>query len=133
MTVAQRQFIIMLAAAFADRKLAVEEDVEIRAIMARARSTQELSEEARARLWDEAMAERKAGRWSAYVDQAITYFPTDPLMAHSIYAHCADIAYADRTLKASEMRFLRRLAKQLAIPSADRARINAVMEAKNRH
>ena len=66
-------------------------------------------------------------------EHALADYPDDKDMRRAIYAHCVDIAHADREVKSSEHEFLRFLAKELGLATPDRKSIDTVITAKNRH
>lgn len=131
---ARCQFTLIAITALIDRKLTSEEEFEALAVGARAGSMHELDvtttqgwlREVVAERNDDAALKRRARR-------AIEDFPKDQAMRRAIYAHCADIAFADRTLKSGERRFLGSVAKDLGLARTDQRKINAVMALKNRH
>lgn len=131
---AQCQFTLIAITALIDRKLSLDEKFETLAIGARSATMHE-TELATTQGWlAEVIAERndEAAIWRR-ARRAAADFPADAGMRRAIYAHCADIAHADREVKRSELRFLRFLARALRLAPADRRKIDAVMDMKNRH
>ena len=74
-----------------------------------------------------------AGLLDEELDKALSGLNADTATGLSIYANCADIIRADRKIRSSEARFMDKVSKALDIPEKQRALIDKVMDAKNRH
>lgn len=132
-SVAKCQIIMLYAAAFSDRHLALEELEEIKALVERSPSTFELSADAKDSIWQEVSAAYHGGNWDAYVAAALASLPNDMDLYRSVYAHCSDIVHADRRILDAETRFLAKIAQAMKIPRGDRELIDNVMVLKNKH
>jgi hypothetical protein len=131
---ARCQFTLIAITALIDRKLTSEEEFEALALGARSMTMHEL-DLATTQDWLRdviAQSVNEADVWQR-ARKAVSDFPQDLSMRRAIYAHCADIAYADRAIAQSERRFMSFLAKELGIPPGERRKIDNVMELKNRH
>lgn len=131
---ARAQFVLLCVTAAIDRSLAPEEKFESLALGKRTKTLHKVDRTALLRWLSDVEAKREDRR--ALLDlagRAIEDYPKDIDMQRAIYAQCADIAYADRKLKARESWFLRYLAHGLRLPADDRKRIDAVILSKNRH
>ncbi len=131
---AQCQFTFIAITALIDRKLTAEEEFEALALGARGQTMQELDLPTMQGWLRDVIAERtdEAALWRR-ARKAAADFPQDLAMRRAIYAHCADIAHADRTVKRRELRVLKFIARELRLPGEDRRKIDLVMDLKNRH
>jgi hypothetical protein len=131
---ARCQFTLIAVTALIDRQLSADEEFETLALGARSLTMHELSLETTQGWMQELIAIRtnQAAIWE-HARKATRDFPSDPSMRRAIYAHCADMAFADRQEKKSERRLLDFIAKDLRLSRADRQKIDAVMALKNRH
>lgn len=130
-TLARCQFILICATAFVDRELAVEEEQEALALASRTRTLHGVNSEVTAEIFAEVRAAHRSGALWKLVDKAISDLPKDPDIALSIYAHCVDIAFADRRVRGSEHALLSRIAKRLRLDRDKRKLIDKVLSWKN--
>ncbi len=131
---ARCQFTLIAITALIDRRLTSEEEFEALALGARSITMRELDLSTTQEWLREVASERadEAAIWRR-ARKSVSDFPQDIAMRRAIYAHCADIAYADRVVEHRERRFLNFLAKEFLITQADRRKIDEVMDLKNRH
>jgi hypothetical protein len=131
---ARAQFTLLCVTAFIDNDLSPEEQVEAMALGERTQTMHE-TDLATRRRWLDAVAKHQKDRAALMelAEHALADYPDDKDMRRAIYAHCVDIAHADREVKSSEHEFLRFLAKELGLATPDRKSIDTVITAKNRH
>ena len=119
---------LILSAAFADGRIAEQEQEEIRALSHRSRTLKNLDQNELAQV-NRIVLKRRADRpdWLAEACEAL---PKDMHLA--VFAHCLDIALADGVLVPSEAEFLEKLIGLLTITEEEAKLITKVISLKNR-
>lgn len=130
---ARCMFMLYYGAALADRQMSHEEATALAALVARAPSLHELSDDVVARMTDEVIEAHQNNRMAAITQRALQDLPRDEALAVAVYANCADIIRADRSVRGSERRFMQQLSQTLKVPRSKAALIDKVMDSKNRH
>jgi uncharacterized tellurite resistance protein B-like protein len=119
---------LILSAAFADGRIAEQEQEEIRALSRRSRTLKNLDQNELAQV-NRIVLKRRADRpdWLAEACEAL---PKDMHLA--VFAHCLDIALADGVLVPAEAEFLEKLIGLLTITEEEAKLITKVISLKNR-
>lgn len=119
---------LILSAAFADGRIAEQEQEEIRALSRRSRTLKNLDQNELAQV-NRVVLKRRADRpdWLAEACEAL---PKDMHLA--VFAHCLDIALADGVLVPAEAEFLEKLIGLLTITEEEAKLITKVISLKNR-
>ena len=119
---------LILSAAFADGKVAEQEQEEIRALARRSRTLKNLDQNELAQM-NRVVLKRRADRpdWLAEACEAL---PKDMHLA--VFAHCLDIALADGVLVSAEAEFLEKLISTLQVNPDEAKLITKVVSLKNR-
>jgi uncharacterized tellurite resistance protein B-like protein len=123
---------LLYTCVWADGEVQEEEDIEVDALLTRARTfvpvTQEQVEDYIADL-DEQM--KGANSVYGLADFAIEHLPIQPGLALSLFAHCADLIHADRVVQRSEQEFLNHIGAALRLSDQDRQDVMDVMSWKH--
>lgn len=125
-------FALFYAAAYADGVVQQEEEDEIDALLSRTRSFQAVSDlmvEEYVRQCRDVIGQ--ANSVFALVDHACAMLPSEPGLAHAVYAHCVDIVSADRKVIEEEREFLDHLGGALGLSRAIQLEVQHVMRWKN--
>ena len=123
---------LLVAAAHADGDVAPEEEIEIDALLVRARSMIAMSPEQVDRCVTECRdIMRGQNSVSSLVTHACRQLPVEDGLGEAVFAHCVDIALADRKLLLVEREFLDDMAEALHLPKALTDKIVTVMSWKN--
>jgi uncharacterized tellurite resistance protein B-like protein len=130
---ARCHYVIYFTAMYCDEDAAPQEQVTFDALVRRVPSIRELSDETLEDFRKRTLWACDAGLLDEELDKALSGINADTATGLSIYANCADIIRADRKIRSSEVRFMDKVAKALGIAKQDRALIDKVMDAKNRH
>ena len=119
---------LILSTAFADGRIAEQEQEEIRALSRRSRTLKNLDQNELAQV-NRVVLKRRSDRpdWLAEACEAL---PKDMHLAG--FAHCLDIALADGVLVPSEAEFLEKLIGLLTITEEEAKLITKVISLKNR-
>lgn len=119
---------LILSAAFADGRIAEQEQEEIRALSRRSRTLKNLDQNELAQV-NRVVLKRRSDRpdWLAEACEAL---PKDMHLA--VFAHCLDIALADGVLVPAEAEFLEKLIGLLSITEDEAKLITKVISLKNR-
>lgn len=128
---AEAIYALLAAAAAVDGKISSEESVELTALCHRSRTLSKLGAE-RLEALRAAIAPRlERGKIAALIDHAAKSLPKKMRLA--IFAQCADLIFADRTVMKSEREFLTRLIALLALPADQAEAMLRAIRAKNAH
>ncbi|MBM58856.1 tellurite resistance TerB family protein [Hyphomonas sp.] len=119
---------LILSTAFADGRIAEQEQEEIRALSRRSRTLKNLDQNELAQV-NRVVLKRRSDRpdWLAEACEAL---PKD--MHPAVFAHCLDIALADGVLVSAEAEFLEKLIGLLNITEEEAKLITKVISLKNR-
>ncbi|KCZ86432.1 tellurite resistance TerB family protein [Hyphomonas jannaschiana] len=119
---------LILSSAFADGRIAEQEQEEIRALSRRSRTLKNLDQNELAQV-NRVVLKRRADRpdWLAEACEAL---PKDMHLA--VFAHCLDITLADGVLVPAEAEFLEKLIGLLTITEEEAKLITKVISLKNR-
>ena len=120
---------LILSTAFADGRIAEQEQEEIRALSHRSRTLKNLDQNELAQV-NRIVLQRRSDRpdWLAEACEAL---PKDMHLA--VFAHCLDIALADGVLVSTEAEFLEKLIGYLSITEEEAKLITKVISLKNRY
>lgn len=131
MSPAEAIYALLAAAAAVDGKISAEESEELTALCHRSRTLAKLAP-AKLEAMRAAIAPRlEPGKLGALIDHAAKSLPQK--MRRSVFAHCADIIFADRSVMKSERDFLTRLIALLGLPAAEAEEMLRAIRAKNMH
>ena len=119
---------LILSSAFADGRIAEQEQEEIRALSRRSLTLKNLDQNELAQV-NRVVLKRRADRpdWLAEACEAL---PKDMHLA--VFAHCLDITLADGVLVPAEAEFLEKLIGLLTITEEEAKLITKVISLKNR-
>lgn len=125
---------LLVAAAHADGDIAREEEIEVGALLTRApRLLRAEQGDVNAWVHEQTAILRGEGGVEGLVAAAAARLPGERGLRAAVFAHCADIVYADRKLVDPEQGFLRALAVRLGVAERLRKDIIAVIAMKNRY
>lgn len=130
-------YTILAASVVADHEVLDVETEEREALVHRSRLLQTMRKERPTDL--EKMRQQvnarleKMDRLPDFVKDAAESLRGEPEMAYSVFAHAADIVFADSKFVAKEMDFLFQLAKGLALSNEDVGKIMDFIKRKNKH
>ncbi len=128
----QRAIITLLVLTMeADGFAAPEEQFEINVLGVRSHSLHQLAAEEFEAEWRRAGAAMNKYGPNAAADEALAALREDRRFRLAVYAHCLDVAYADRNVAVSERAFLQRLAERFDLPTTEAGRVAEVMRIKN--
>lgn len=123
---------LLYTCVWADGEVAEEEDIEVDALLTRARTFVPVTQE-QVETYISDLEEQMKGANSVYglADFAIEHLPAQPGLALSIFSHCADLIHADRIVQRSEQEFLNHIASALRLSDQDRQDVMEVMSWKH--
>jgi tellurite resistance protein len=130
-------YTILAAAVVADHEVQEVETEEREALVHRSRLLQKLRKEKPTEL--EKMRQQvnarleNMDRLASYVRDAADSLKDDQEMAYSVFAHAADIVFADSKFVAKEGEFLMQLAEGLRLSTDDMRQIMQFITKKNKH
>jgi uncharacterized tellurite resistance protein B-like protein len=119
---------LILSSAFADGRIAEQEQDEIRALSRRSRTLKNLDQNELAQV-NRIVLKRRADR-PDWLEEACEALPKDMHLA--VFAHCLDITLADGVLVSAEAEFLEKLIGLLNISEEEAKLITKVISLKNR-
>lgn len=128
-TIPEAFLCLILSAAFADGRLAEQEQEEIRALARRSRTLKNLDQNELAQA-NRIVLKRRADR-PDWLSEACEALPKDMHLA--VFAHCLDICLADGVLVSAEAEFLEKLIGILSISQDEAKLITKVISLKNRY
>jgi uncharacterized tellurite resistance protein B-like protein len=120
---------LVLSAAFADGRVAEQEQEELRALARRSRILKSLDPNELAEV-NRTVVRRRADR-PGWLAEAAGALPRD--MRLSVFAHCLDITLADGVLVTAEADYLEELVTHLELRRDDAEAIIRVLSMKNRY
>ncbi len=121
-------YAILYASAMADGVLAAQESEEVIALAHRTKTLQGLSNVDLNLLHGRIEEQFKAG-FDTALEDACASIPVE--VAESIFAHAADIVFADGKVVSREVEYLQKLAEKLRIDQAFAAKVMDVLRIKN--
>ncbi|MEQ9507195.1 MAG: TerB family tellurite resistance protein [Hyphomonas sp.] len=130
---ARCHYVVYFTAMYCDEDVAPQEQAAFEALVRRVPCIRELSDETIENFKKRTQWACDAGLLDEELERALSGLNADTVTGLSIYANCADIIRADRKIRSSEVRFMDKVSKALGIPEMQRALIEKVMDAKNRH
>ncbi len=130
---ARCHYMVYFTAMYCDRDAPPQEQMAFDALVRRAPYIRELSDEALDDFRQRALWASEGGLLESDFNKALAGLNADAATGLSIYANCADIIRADRIIRGREQRFMDKLAKSLGLQKKQRALIDKIMDAKNRH
>jgi hypothetical protein len=123
---------LLVAACYADNVIAAEEEIEIDALSARARSLFRMTQETMdAYIKDYNSILHDKNSVFALVELACQKLPVEEGLPEAVFSHCVDIALSDRKLVRDEQEFLDALGDGLGLAPALRQEVMTVMRWKN--
>ncbi|MEZ5946936.1 MAG: tellurite resistance TerB family protein [Hyphomonas sp.] len=128
-TIPEAFLCLVLSAAFADGRVAPQEQEEIRALAHRSRTLKNLDENELAHA-NSVVLKRRSDR-PDWLSEACEALPSD--MRLSVFTHCLDISLADGVLVPAEAEFLEQLIVKLNIKAEDARMVSRVISLKHRY
>ena len=128
-TIPEAFLCLILSAAFADGRMAEQEQEEIRALARRSRTLKNLDQNELAQV-NRVVLKRRADR-PDWMSEACEALPKDMHLA--VFAHCLDISLADGVLVSAEAEYLENLIGLLNISQDEAKLITRVISLKNRY
>ena len=127
-------YALLNAAVQADGQAHIFETVTVRALIGRTPTLAHLSQADISALHDKINARLTPDKLEGLVINACQSLRVvRPDASRAVFAHCCDIALADRHVCARESKLLDLMVKTLSIPPDDAEEIMRVMRIKNRH
>ena len=127
-TIPEAFLCLILSAAYADGRIAEQEQEEIRALSRRSRTLKNLDQNELAQA-NRVVLKRREDR-PDWLEEACEALPKDMHLA--VFAHCLDISLADGVLVSAEAEFLEKLISLLTITQEEAKLITKVISLKNR-
>ncbi len=123
---------LLYCSIYADNSVAYEEELEFDELLTRARSLQSIHPDSVAQ-YIANFTEILKGHNTIYplADLALQNMPGDPEISAAVFAHCADMVFADSKLLEDEIEFLDHVSAGLKLPPATKAEILQVIKWKH--
>ena len=125
-------FALLYSCVFADGQVRPEEEMELDALLTRAKSLIPIGpEEVEVLIADFKQVLGVSNHVYPLVDEALQFLPREPALVTATFIHCADMMFADRRIHDDEMDLLIYMRDKLEIGEAQFDEIWDVMEVKH--